>query len=220
MCTRSRFRSGDSGAVARGELGLVVSAGFPPYRSGVKPGTADRKWTLEDLEAMPEDGYLYELHRGLLLSEPAPGSLHGIVSARIAYRLEEHARGHGRGLVMTNDSGFVLERSPDTVRGPDVAYVARERFARQADPVRAFHGPPDLAVEVRSPSNTARGIAEKVTDYLDAGTSEVWVVDPGARTVTTHAAGREPIDHVEDALLRSERVLPGFELRIAELFEI
>lgn len=169
---------------------------------------------------MPEDGYRYELHRGMLLSEPAPGSLHGIVAARVAYRLEEYARRHGSGLVMSNDSGFVLERSPDTVRGPDVAYVARERFARQADPVRAFHGPPDLAVEVRSPSNTARGIAEKVDDYLGAGASEVWVVDPEARMVTTHAAGREPIHYRTDALLRSERVLPGFELRVEELFEI
>lgn len=169
---------------------------------------------------MPDDGRLYELRAGMLLSEPLPGSQHGRIAVRVAYRLEEYARRHGRGVVLSNDSGFVLARSPDTVRGPDVAYVERERFARQADPARAFHGPPDLAVEIRSPSNTARGIHEKIADYLGAGTTEVWVVDPDTRTVTTHAAGREPIHHREDDVLRSEGVLPGFELRVAELFEI
>lgn len=93
--------------------------------------------------------------------------------------------------MITNDSGFVLSRAPDTVRGPDVSFVSRERLAIVTDPAKAFPGAPDLAVEVRSPSNTLASIRAKVADYLAAG----------------------------DAL-EGQDLVPGFVASVAQLFEV
>lgn len=180
----------------------------------------DRPWTLEDLEAIPDDGFRHELQAGLLLSEPLPGTRHGRIAMRIGYRLEEYVRRHPVGVVVSNDSAFVLAKNPDTVRGPDVAFIARERFERSGDSDRPFPGAPDLAVEVLSPSNTPEGIRAKVADYLAAGTRQVWVVDPGAKTITAYASLLSPVVHGGDDRLRAEDLVPGFELRVGEVFEI
>jgi Uma2 family endonuclease len=108
--------------------------------------------TVEDLHAMPEDGYAYELQGGLLVREPLPGFRHGRVMLRVGELLSAHARAHRLGVVIVGDSGFILARTPDTVRGPDVAFVSQARFEQQGDTVRAFCGAPDLAVEIVSPS--------------------------------------------------------------------
>ncbi|HEX5044337.1 MAG TPA: Uma2 family endonuclease, partial [Candidatus Polarisedimenticolaceae bacterium] len=72
----------------------------------------------------------------------------------IARILDAHVGSHGLGEVIVGDAGFVLARTPDTVRGPDVAFVAGTRVALQRDRSKAFEGAPDLAVEVLSPSST------------------------------------------------------------------
>ena len=140
----------------------------------------DRELTVEDLYVMPDDGYKYELQAGLLVSEPLPGGRHGRVMAAVAEILRAHVKKHRLGVVFAGDSGFILARKPDTVRGPDVAFVSMERYERSGDTVRAFAGAPDLAVEILSPSNTSAGLHAKVADYLAAGTRRVWVVDSDA----------------------------------------
>ena len=89
---------------------------------------------------MPDDGFNYELQAGMLVSEPLPGGRHGSVTAAVAEILRAYVRKHRLGVVFAGDSGFVLARKPDTVRGPDVAFVSRERFERNADTVKAFAG--------------------------------------------------------------------------------
>ena len=136
----------------------------------------DRNLSVEDLYVMPDDGFKYELEAGMLIAEPLPGSRHGRVMAAIAEFLRTHVRQHRLGVVFAGDSGFILARKPDTVRGPDVAFVSRERFDASDDTVRAFAGAPDLAVEVLSPSNTRTALHAKVADYLAAGTRRVWEI--------------------------------------------
>src|SRR5207249_350239 len=104
-----------------------------------------------DLLSLPEDGEIHELVGGLLLSEPLPGTQHGRVTLKVASHLSEFLRSHPLGVLLGNDTGFVLARSPDTVRGPDVAFVSMDRFKAVGDVTTHFPGPPDLAVEVRSP---------------------------------------------------------------------
>jgi Uma2 family endonuclease len=116
--------------------------------------------TLEDLDALPDDGVRHELQAGLLLSEPLPGARHGRIAMRIAYRIEEHVRRHRLGVV-----------------------------------------------------------SSKVADYLAAGSRLVWVVDSEARTVTAYASLLAPVVTVETGVLRAEELLPGFELRVGEIFE-
>ena len=176
--------------------------------------------TVEDLYVMPDDGFKYELQAGLLVSEPCPGFRHGRVMAAIAEVLRAYVREHRLGVVIAGDSGFILAREPDTVRGPDVAFVSHERFERSGDTVKAFAGAPDLAIEVLSPSNTRAALHGKVADYLAAGAHRVWVVDPEAQTVTVYASLLWPRVLREDELLEGDDVIPGFRVRVGEFFEV
>lgn len=180
----------------------------------------NREMTVEDLYVMPDDGFSYELQAGMLVSEPAPGFRHGRIMVAIAAVLQAHVRQHRLGVVLAGDSGFILARKPDTIRGPDVAFVSRESFERSGDTVKAFVGAPDLAVEVLSPSNTPAALHAKVADYLAAGTRRVWVVDPEARTVTVYASLLGPHKLGEDEMLDGDDVVPGFRVRVGEFFEL
>jgi Uma2 family endonuclease len=102
---------------------------------------------VEELYDLRDDGRLYELESGCIVSEPLPGGRHGRVAATIGAALLTHARQNKLGVVFTNGTGYVLARDPDTVRGPDVSFVARERFEKTGDVTTAFPGPPDLAVD-------------------------------------------------------------------------
>jgi Uma2 family endonuclease len=175
--------------------------------------------TVEDLYALPDDGCHYELQAGVLISEPVPGWRHGRVAFRVAELLGAHVRRNGLGVVVTNDSGFVLSRSPDTVRGPDVSFVSRARLEGVGDPVTAFPGAPDLAIEVLSPGNTPASLHGKVADYLAAGTRCVWVVDPEAKTVAVYRTLLSPRTLFPGDLLEVQDVLPAFSVDVAELFE-
>jgi Uma2 family endonuclease len=194
-----------------------------PHRrtvAGMSLPLRDRKLTVEDLYTMPDDGFKYELEAGMLVSEPLPGFRHGRVMVRTAEILSAHVRKNGLGVILAGDSGFILARKPDTVRGPDVAFVSKQRFEERGDTIKAFSGAPDLAVEVLSPSNTPAGIRAKVADYFAAGSRCVWVIDAEARSVTVYAALLSPHELGEDEILDGGDVLPGFAVRVGEIFEL
>ncbi len=175
--------------------------------------------TVEALYGLPEDGRKYELEAGRLISEPLPGYRHGRVMFVVAKILDAHASRLGLGEVLVGDSGFVLARAPDTVRGPDVAFVAAARLADTDDRSKAFEGAPDLAVEVLSPTNTPAEMHAKVGDYLAAGTRSVWVLDPERRTVALYGSLLSPQILGEDDVLQADDVLPGFRARVGAFFE-
>ena len=81
-----------------------------------------------------------------------------------------------------------------------------------------FEGAPDLAVEVLSPDDPQEDVRERVAEWLEAGALAVWVVDPRAHSVTVHESRAEPLVLGEANTLRGGRVLPGFELGVAEIF--
>jgi len=197
----------------------MVRRRLAPYTRTVAEPLQHPPWTVDDLCGLPDDGLKHEIEAGRLLSEPAPGARHGYSAIRMAYLLEAHVERHGLGVVLGNDTGFVLARSPDTVRGPDVSFVAREKLGGRRLPVGPFPGAPDLAVEILSPSNTPASIRAKVADYLAAGTRLVWVVDPAARRVTAYRSLLAPRTLDETHTLDGEEVVPGFSSGIDQLFE-
>jgi len=180
----------------------------------------DRGYVVEDLYTLPDDGHRYELQAGHLLAEPRPGVLHGLVVTALAVAFGEWARAHRTGVVLTGDAGFVLERNPDTLRGPDMAFVSRARFDAVGPVGTAFPGPPDLAVEVLSPTDRPGDAHAKVADYLAAGTSLVWVVDPVRRCVTAYERLLAPRVHGIDEILQDDELLPGFKTRVGDLFPV
>jgi Uma2 family endonuclease len=175
--------------------------------------------TVEDVYALPDDGTRYELAAGRLLAEPLPAPLHGRIIATIVTLLHAFSRRRGLGIVMTADAGFILARGPDTLRGPDVSYVTRERYDALADETRAFPGPPDLAVEVLSPRDRWNDVHAKVADYLAAGTRLVWIVDPRLEQVSVYRELLAPRRLDAEEELDGEDVLPGFRVRVREIFE-
>jgi len=183
----------------------------------VDPGT-DELLRAEDLFDLPETEDRDELVRGEVVREPLPGFGHGSVAVQIAWLLKTWVLDRDLGRVVDH-CGFVLARDPDTVRGPDVAFVRWERVAEGRTGGPFFDGAPDLAVEVLSPSNGAAEIASKVGDYLGAGARSVWIVDPERREVTVHRPGRGPRLLREGDLLDGGTVLPGFAVDVALLFE-
>lgn len=176
--------------------------------------------TLDDLYRLPDDELQYELVNGWLVSEPPPGVLHGRVAMRIGALLDTYVRERRAGVIVTCDTGFVLSRSPDTVRAPDVAFIRLERYRAIGDDAGAMVGPPDLAVEVLSPGNRPQEVHAKVADYLAAGTALVWVIDPQVLQVRSYRSLFEPQIHAGPDLLTADDLLPGFSVPVEDVFSI
>jgi Uma2 family endonuclease len=104
------------------------------------------------------------------------------------------------------------------VRAPDLAFVRRERIPEDGLPQGFWPGPPDLAVEVISPSDTYSEVEEKVGQWLDAGTRMVIVVDPRTHRVIVHSSPDKAVRLSESGVIDCGEVVPGFTFAVAELF--
>jgi Uma2 family endonuclease len=177
--------------------------------------------TADELLAMPDDGFVYELIKGELIKvSPPPGLEHGLVAMNIAGPLYEYAKKRHLGNVYAAETGFLLEQHPDTVRAADASFVSRERIEK-AGPVEGYWiGAPDLAAEVLSPSDTVRRVEGKVAEWLEAGTRMVWVVSPRLRTVTVFRSLTDIETLTENDTLDGGDVLPGFRISVSEIFSI
>ena len=113
--------------------------------------------TADDLAALPDDGYRYELDRGVLVRMPPPKLRHGLVTSRFARLLGDHVDERGLGAVGT-ESGFLLARDPDRVVAPDVFFIRADRLPPDDEQDRYLPFP-DLAVEVLSPSDSMSDVS-------------------------------------------------------------
>ena len=176
-------------------------------------------FTAEQLLAMPDDGWRYELVEGELRRMAPAGHEHGRVTLNLTWRLGQHVSTHRLGTVFAAETGFLIKRDPDTVRAPDVAFIAAGR-ADAARNVRGyFPGAPDLVVEVVSPSDTFSDVAEKVFEWLGAGSVAVVVVDPRRRRVTLSRSEQDIRVLGEGDTLDLSFVLPDFSIPVTQLFE-
>ncbi len=158
-----------------------------------------------------------ELVRGELIRMTPAGYEHGVIVVKITLALGNFVGRVGLGCVCGAETGFHIAQKPDTVRAPDVAFIAKERLPSPL-PKGFFVGPPDLAVEVVSPEDRPGNVKAKVEDWLDAGCRVVWLVDPSRQTVQVHQRGSEAkVLRVSDTR-SGEPLLPGFSLVVAEIF--
>lgn len=160
-----------------------------------------------------------ELVAGVVHRMTPAGGRHGLVCANALSLLWLYVREHRLGGIFTPDTGFVLRRGPDTLRCPDVAFVSAARLARYGVADGMMEAPPDLAVEILSPSNSAAYVRNKLADYFDAGVRMVWIVDLQRRTVAVHRPDTAPTSANESDTLDGFDVLPGFSCPVAALFE-
>jgi Uma2 family endonuclease len=172
--------------------------------------------TAEELSDYPDSRYL-ELVRGVPRVCEPPGGLHGLLAGKIAARLLDHVERFGLGSVLV-ESGYVLEREPDTVRGPDVSYISTSRLAPERIPIQFIDGAPDLAVEVLAPDDRWSDVEEKVREYLATGVRLVWIVDPRESRVTVRYPDRPARSLTAHDVLDGEDVVPGFSLGLGDIF--
>ena len=176
-----------------------------------------RYMTEADLLNVADDSCRHELVAGVIVAEPFPTPRHDRVRWRLERLLRAHVETGDLGEVF-GDTGYVLARDPDTVRGPDLSFVARDRLSN-FDDARYFSGAPDLAVEILSPSNRRGEMHAKVADYLAAGARLVWVVDPVRKSVTTYRTLLAPRRLESNESLDGEDVLPGLVIPLEAIFE-
>ncbi len=160
-----------------------------------------------------------ELVRGEIIEMPRPGMRHGVVCGNVYDPVKAWARSAQRGVVAINDTGVITERDPDSVRGPDVLYIAHERLPGGEVPSTFLEVAPDLAIEVLSPHDVWKDVLEKITEHFEAGVREVWVVDPEDRTVQVFRPDAKPRKLSASDVLESPDVLPGFACSVAPFFE-
>ena len=179
------------------------------------PITADELWQ------MPEaPGKRFELADGELVELPGAGGLHNLIVG-VVYGLLRSFVLQGRlGPVFSDGAGYLLRRDPDLLRIPDISFVSWDRLPGGRVPEGYMPAAPDLAVEVVSPNDRAADVHDKVREYLDAGCRMVLVLWPGSRSATVHEQGGLVRDLGPEAELNGGGVLPGFRVRVGELFEV
>jgi Uma2 family endonuclease len=182
-----------------------------------------KRMTVEEFAewaSRPEnDNKWFELVRGEVIELPAPMKRHGVVAWNVVRALDAYICQRHKGYLTINDSGVILERDPDTVRGPDVALYEDAQSFNELHP-KYGEVPPILAVEVLSPSDRADRTLRKITDYLRYGVALVWLVDPETRTVTVYPADNGPrlVEESED--LDGGIHLPSLRCRVADFFHL
>ena len=143
---------------------------------------------------------------------------HGAIVVNLVTELLNFVKPRRLGILTASDSGVWLERDPDTVREPDIAF-----FSAETSPLDEWvHGyaevVPDLVVEVGSPGDSHRELNDKALMWLSFGTRLVWVVHPDTRTVDAHRANRPVVTLSEAQTLDGLDVLPGFTCPVVEIF--
>ena len=172
--------------------------------------------TADELQHVYVPDKRVELVRGLLVVRELPGMRHARVAMDLALALGAHVRAAALGRVYA-EAGFKLASNPDTVRGPDVAFIRRDRIP-DPEPTGFAHFAPDLVVEVISPGDRAGEVLAKVADWISAGTRVVWVLDPARRVARVYRAdGTEQILTADESLDGGD-VVPGFSCPVGEIF--
>ncbi len=174
--------------------------------------------TADDLLRLEAEGVRGELIRGVLCGTMAAGQEHGEIAMRLGAALLGFIEPRGLGRVMGSDSGVWLERDPDTVREPDIAFFSGEKVPLDRRITGYAEVVPDLVVEVASPSDSNREVHDKAHMWLNHGVRLVWVVQPETRTVDVYRAD-EPIATLgEQDALDGLDVLPGFTCDVSAVF--
>jgi Uma2 family endonuclease len=189
--------------------------GIPLNRVRMRPapGTATEA---DVLAANAHEDLLCELVDGVLV-EKGMGFRQSLLACVFVEILRGFVVPRNLGLIVGADGALKL--MPGLVRIPDVSFLSWDRIPGGKVPDEAIPPiGPDLAVEVLSESNTKREMARKRREYFASGTRLVWEVDPETRTVVVYDAPEHFHVLSQADTLDGGGVLPGFALRLADLF--
>jgi Uma2 family endonuclease len=171
--------------------------------------------TIEDLLKTPKDGRKYELVDGEILVSPT-GMRHGKVALKISHIVATFLENTPLGCVFGTDVGIKFPNN--NVRSPDVVFVRAEKLPHGEVPVGFGELIPDLCVEVLSPNDSLRDVAQKIGEFLECGVPIVWLVDPERKNVTVYRSLSQIEQYDGDDVITAESILPGFSCAVSRFF--
>ena len=174
--------------------------------------------TAADLLRLDAEGVRGELIRGVLCETMAAGQRHGKIVMNLAIAVGAFIQRERLGTLVGSDSGVWLERDPDTVREPDIAFTSTERLPLGEDVAGYAEVIPDLVVEVASPSDSRRAVHDKARMWLSHGVRLVWAVHPEARAIDVYRPGHATLTISGEGALDGLDVLPGFSCPLEAVF--
>lgn len=177
--------------------------------------TTNNLITADELLKLGDIGRCELIYGELRMMSPA-GAPHGVVAARIAQHLGHFVDSGDLGVVFGAETGFTIER--DLVRAPDASFVHKERL-KGGLKRGFFKGVPDLAVEVVSPDDSKREVAEKVNMWLANGCRSCWIANPEKKSIVVqYPDGRRTRFGESDTLV--DETLPGLEIPLWKVFRL
>ena len=178
--------------------------------------TSTALMTAEELMNLPDDNLRHELINGELIKMPLPKFPHGRAATRLGGRLIQFVEDHDLGEVFP-EVGYQLTWDPDTVLGPDLSFISKERLKEVGEVTGYWQGAPDIAVEVLSPGDRPGKVKMKISRWLSSG-AQVWIVDPKHCTVTVYRSETDTTTFSGSDFLESQDLLPGFRLSLDRIF--
>ena len=160
-----------------------------------------------------------ELVRGVIHKTMLSGALQGRIVTNLVGELRAYTKPRRLGTLLASDTGVWLERDPDTVRAPDVAFISADRLPLDSWNRHFCTVVPDLAAEVASPRDSRRALDERARMWLDHGVRLVWVVKPKTRSVDTYRPGAPAATLTGSDILAAADVLPGFACAVSTIFD-
>ena len=174
--------------------------------------------TADELLRLYSKGVRSELIRGVLSETMPAGTRHGKIVVNLSAELRNFVKPRKLGTLTASDAGVWLERDPDTVREPDIAFFSTAKMPLDAEISGYAEVAPDLVVQVESPSDGRHALNDKALMWLRYGVRLVWVVYPDSRTVHVYRDGSPVATLTTSDALDGMDVLPGFTCPVSEVF--
>jgi Uma2 family endonuclease len=173
--------------------------------------------TVEELWELREEPFWFALIDGQLHRMPGTGGTHGATAVKVTVHLDPFVEEHDLGQIFA-DVGLHLFPDRLTTLFPDVAFVGKDGLPGPDELERFLTRGPDLAVEISSPTDYPKLLADKLATYAEARAPLVWVLYPGTKSVHVYRFVRKTADLKPDETLDGGDVLPGFAVRVGALF--
>ncbi len=185
-----------------------------------KPEAQKKIWTEEELQSLPDNGFMYEVVDGELVMSPKNKFDHENICAALLTAMRTFVKAQKLGVVLGSSAGYWMFNR--NCRAPDISFIPKERLLRLGFSPRSrkfFPGAPDLAVEVLSPSNTRAEIDARLRDFFASGTQITWIIDPDTESAEVCHSLTQRTLIGPGGELDGEHLLPGFHYPIADLFK-
>ena len=184
--------------------------------SNRKPRRRQRIWVTRQQEDELLDTSRYEIVDGDFVEMATPDVAHGRMQAALCAALSPISAGK-LGVIYLK-CNFQLQS--DLVRLPDIAFISFNRFPASGEPMenRCLIAP-DIAVEIIAPTDYYADVFQKLDEYFKFGVRQVWLVEPERKILTVYRSRKNLTILTEEDELVSDGVLPGFRLKLSEIFQ-